>query len=129
MGSDRTGPDHTGSDCIGSDRQNSDRINDRDFICLLLAGILLLIRSEFCQPEPVRSDPIRSGPIQSGPIPVLPMALPGRETTASNRSIFYRACAKYVTPNVMHWTSLLIISRENMESLHSRLAQTQPLRS
>ena len=34
---------------------------------LLLAGILLLIRSEFGQSDPIRSDPIRSGPIR--PLP------------------------------------------------------------
>ena len=37
---------------------------------LLLAGILLLIRSEFCQSNPIRSCPVRSGPIQ-----ILPRAL------------------------------------------------------
>ena len=40
---------------------------------LLLAGILLLIRSVFCQSDlirsdPIRSDPVRSGPVQSGPV-------------------------------------------------------------
>ena len=33
----------------------------------LLAGILLLIQSEFCRSGPVRSDPIHSGPVRSGP--------------------------------------------------------------
>ena len=38
--------------------------------------------------------------------------LPERSTTASNRLIFHRACAKYVTPHVMYLTSLRLISRE-----------------
>ena len=38
--------------------------------------------------------------------------LPERETTASNRLIFHRACAKYVTSHVMYLTSLRLISRE-----------------
>ena len=32
---------------------------------LLLAGILLLIRSVFCQSDPIRSGPVRSDPIRS----------------------------------------------------------------
>ena len=35
---------------------------------LLLAGILLLIRSVFCQSDPIRSGPVRSDPIRSDPI-------------------------------------------------------------
>ena len=38
--------------------------------------------------------------------------LPEKETTASNRLIFHRACAKYVTPHVMYLTLLRLISRE-----------------
>ena len=38
---------------------------------------------------------------------VSPMLPESRETTASNRLIFHRACAKYLTPHVMLLTSLL----------------------
>ena len=48
------------------------------FMCLL-AGILLLIQSEFCRSDPIRSgsirsDPVLSGPIRSGPVRLLPTA-------------------------------------------------------
>ena len=39
-------------------------------------------------------------------------ALPERETTVSNRLIYHRACAKYVTPHVMYLTLIRLISRE-----------------
>ena len=51
--------------------------------------------------------------------------LPKRETTVSNQSIFYRAGAKYITPNMMHLTSLCIISQEKYGITTHRLTQTQ----
>ena len=40
------------------------------------------------------------------------LRLSKRETTASNRLIFHRACAKYITPHMMYLTSLRFILRE-----------------
>ena len=51
--------------------------------------------------------------------------LPERETTASNRLNFHRACVKCVTPHVMHLTSLPLISREiSTQQAHPNAAVT-----